>query len=329
MGTRRLLSRVADSLYWMARYVERAENGARSIEVNLNLMLDQATGSREQWEPLILVTGEQERFKELYGEARPRNVLRFLTFEAENPNSILSCFRKARESARSVRDTISTELWEQINKAYLMVQSEAATGRAINSPSGFFEEVRLASQLIEGIASSTLSHGETYHFYLLGRMLERADATTRLADVKYFILLPSLQHVGTPLDDIQWAAVLRSASGFQMYRQKHGQLEPKRIAEFLLLDREFPRSVRFCTLRADEAVHGITGTGPGTYSCPAEQRLGQLNAELNYTSIDELMNAGMHEQLDELQRKLNAIDTAINDAFFTLGPVDSTLAVSQ
>src|ERR1043165_1992180 len=241
-----MLSRVADSIYWMGRYVERAENVARFIDVNLQLMLDSSLGQIEQqWRPLVSTTGDNEDFEKRYREATQRNVIRFLTFDAENPNSILSCLRAARENARTVREIISSEMWIQLNKFYLMVNAAAAGGTA-GSLNEFFNEVKLSSHLFSGITDATMTHDEPWHFCRMGRKLERADKTSRILDVKYFILLRSATEGATACDDVQWAAVLRSTSAFEMYRKRHGRIWPKGIAQFLLLDVEFPRAIRFC-----------------------------------------------------------------------------------
>jgi len=207
-----MLSRVADSIYWMSRYVERAENVARFIEVNLQLMLDAPAGETQQWEPLVNTTGDWEAFGKRYGEPTQNNVVQFLTFDAANPNSIVSAVRAARENARSIREIISSEMWLQLNKFYLMVTAAARNSAAEANPHEFFDEVKTASHLFNGIAEATMSHGEPWHFFHMGRMLERADKTSRILDVKYFILLRSVEDVGTAYDDLQWAAVLRSAS---------------------------------------------------------------------------------------------------------------------
>jgi uncharacterized alpha-E superfamily protein len=316
-----MLSRVADSIYWMSRYIERAENVARFIDVNLHMMLDLPMGSAEQWAPLVITTGDDVPFTERYGTATQESVMQFLTFDRENPNSIISCLRAARENARSVREIISSEMWEQVNTFYLMVNAAASGGRALESPYDFFSEIKKASHLFEGLTNSTMAHGEGWHFCRLGRLLERADKTSRILDVKYFILLPSAADVGTPFDDIQWAAVLRSTSAFEMYRKRHHLLSPDRIVDFLLLDREFPRSVQYCLIKADESLHAISGTPIGTFRNPAEQHLGQLRAELAYAPVQEILAEGLHEFLDALQTKLNSVGDGIFATFFALRPI--------
>jgi len=313
-----MLSRVADSIYWMSRYVERAENVARFIEVNLQLMLDAPTGEDQQWEPLVNTTGDGEAFTKRYGEATQQNVIHFLAFAAENPNSILSCVRAARENARSIREIISSEMWLQLNKFYLKVTAAAKHSSAQANPHEFFAEVKDASHLFNGLAAATMTHGEPWHFYQMGIMLERADKTSRILDVKYFILLRSVQDVGTPFDDIQWAAVLRSASAFEMYRKRHGRIAPKSIVEFLLLDREFPRAIHFCLLTARDSLHGISGTPAGTFRHAPEKLLGQLCSDLSFTSVDEIINSGLHEYLDHLQTRMNQVAAGIYETFFAL-----------
>ena len=318
-----MLSRVANSIYWLSRYMERAENVARFIDVNLQMMLDLPSGLNEQWQPLVSISGDEVGFQKRYTAPTRENVIKFLALDSENPNSILSCFRAARENARTVREVISSELWEQVNTSYLTVTAAAAGPTLVYSPHVLFTEVKKASHLFDGVAEATMLHGEGWHFYRMGRMLERADKTSRLLDVKYFILLPSLSDLGTPLDDIQWAAVLRSASALEMYRKRHGHIVPEDIVEFLVLDGEFPRSIDFCLGAANYSLHAISGTPIGTYHNSAEQRLGQLRAELAYTDRQQIMSRGLHEFLDALQTKLNLVDQGVFETFFALRPLGS------
>ncbi|UZQ54977.1 alpha-E domain-containing protein [Trichothermofontia sichuanensis B231] len=313
-----MLSRVADSIYWMNRYVERAENIARFVDVNLHLLLESPTGMAQQWQPLVLTTGDLEFFEEHYGEANADNVIQFLTFDEDYPNSIVSCLRSARENARSVREVISSEMWEQLNQFYLMVR-EAAPGQPLSALHDFFTEVKLSSHLFAGVMDATLSHNEGWHFGQIGRLLERADKTARILDVKYFILLPSVQDVGTMMDEVQWIALLKSASAFEMYRKrrKH-RITPIGVVEFLVLDREFPRAMRFCLLQAERSLHQITGTPAGTWSNPAERALGRLRSELDYITAEEIIQTGLHEFLDSLQLQMNEVGQQIFETFFAL-----------
>jgi len=312
-----MLSRVADSIFWMSRYIERAENVARFVEVNWHLSLDSTDRAEAQWMALIATSGDEEEFTKRYGRATIENVIQFLTFDTANTNSILSCVRSARENARAVRDTISSEMWEQLNIFYLMMNDSAPSGKALETPFEFFGQVKMASHLFCGITDTTMSHNEGWNFSRLGRCLERTDKTSRILDVKYYML--SGNGAKMPItDDIQWAAVLKSASAFEMYRKRHRRISPDRVVEFLLLDREFPRAVMACLLTSNEALHAITGTPAGSYSCPAERQLGLLHSELGYAQVEEILEGGLHEYVDRLQTKLNDIGDAINETFFAL-----------
>jgi uncharacterized alpha-E superfamily protein len=311
-----MLSRVADSIYWMSRYMERAENVARFVDVNLSLMLDLPRTAGPQWRPLVDITGDTEAFAARYDKPTQRNVIQFLTFDTTNPNSILSCLRAARDNARSVREIISSEMWAQVNHFYLLVSGAAGNRRFVTDPQELLASLKMASQLFAGVTDATMTHGEGWHFSHLGRMLERADKTSRIVDVKYFLLLPTVEDVGTTVDDVQWAAVLRSASAFEMYRKRYGRIAPERIVEFLLPDLEFPRAIRSCLNSTRESLHAISGTPQGMFRNPAEQLLGQLCSELAFAQIDEIIASGLHEYLDELQTKMNQAGQHIRDTFF-------------
>lgn len=310
-----MLSRVADSIYWMSRNVERAENLARYVDVTFNFLLDLPAGSAEQWQPLVSTTGDRDYFEEHYGEATRQNVIRFLAFDPEYPNSIVSSLRFARENARSIRETISSEMWEHLNHFYHMVRSASRSLEHLESPQDFCHEVKMASHLFSGITDGTMSYGEGWHFARLGRMLERADKTSRILDVKYFMLLPKMQDVGTPLDDLQWSAVLRSVSGFEMFRKRHHGITPERVVGFLVLDRQFPRAIMHGIEAANESLHAITGSPLGTFWNPAEKCMGKLRSELAYIQVGEILAVGLHEFLDSLQTKMNDVGTAIYETF--------------
>jgi uncharacterized alpha-E superfamily protein len=309
-----LLSRVADALYWMSRYIERAENVARYIGVNLNLQLDLPLNPANQWQPLIDTSGDTEEFAKRYGEATQARVIEYLAYDHENPNSITSCLRSARENARSVREVISSEMWAQVNSMYLQFQTQ----RSMPEPERLldaFRDIRLGCHLFVGVTDSTMSHNEAWHFMRMGRKLERADKTSRILDVKYFMLLPKTSDVGTPYDDIHWAAVLKSVSGFEMYRKKYGRITPVEVVEFLIMDHEFPRAVNFCVRSAADSLYAITGTSPGTFRYRSEQLTGRLRSELEFTSVESVIQYGLHEYLDGLQSKMNEIDSALRTDF--------------
>ncbi len=315
-----MLSRVADSVYWLNRYIERAENVARFVDVNLNLMLDLPFGLAQQWEPLVWTTGDQEVFQKLYGKVTADNVIHFLTFDTEYSNSIMSCLTMARENARSIREIISSEMWEEVNRFYLMVK-EASEDKSHESLPNFFTQVKLASHRFAGVMDATMTHNEGWHFGQMGRLQERADKTARILDVKYFYLLPSAEWVGKPLDQIQWIALLRSVSAYEMYRKCQRRITPSSVAEFLILNRDFPRSIHFCLRAVEHSLHEITGTPAGTWSNGAERALGRLCAELGYTTINDIIEIGLHEFLDQMQSRINEVGDKMAETFFSFEPI--------
>jgi uncharacterized alpha-E superfamily protein len=316
-----MLSRVADSIYWLNRYIERAENIARFLDVNLNLLLDMPAGMGQQWQPLVLTTGDLTFFQKHYGEVTAENVIQFLTFDTQYPNSIVSCLQAARYNASSIREVISSEMWQQINNFYMLVKTAASNAPLLDT-AGFLAQVKQASHLFAGVMDATMSHGEGWHFGQMGRFLERADKTTRILDVKYFLLLPTPEYVGSALDELGWMALLRSASAYEMYRkQGEHRITPAGVAEFLILEEEFPRAIRFCLIEAERSLHKITGTPLGTWRSSVERALGRLRSELDYLTIDEIINRGMHEFLDQLQSQMNQVGDKIDETFFSVQPV--------
>jgi len=315
-----MLSRVADAIYWMSRYAERAENVARFVEANFYLTLDLPDGSQNQWLPLVSVTGDEALYLDRYERGDPERVLDFLLFDSEYWNSAFSCLNRARENARSVREIISTDMWEQINSAYHFINEAARSeprAAIFRNPYDFCRQLRTAVTLFAGLAHDTMSQGETLQFFRLGRMLERADKTSRILDIKYFVILPSVEAVGTAEDDLQWSALLGSTSALEAYRQAVGELRPRSVVAFLILDRSFPRAIRFCLLKADAALRRISGTPPGSFVNPVERALGRVCAELNYASVDDILTFGLHEYLDDLQVDMNVVDEEICSTFFS------------
>ena len=213
-------------------------------------------------------------------------------------------------------------MWEHINKFYLSVIDCGGLDAVSDDLADFYSSVSSTGQQFTGVTDATMTQGEGWHFCRLGRMIERADKTSRILDVKYFILLPQPSDVGTPYDDIQWMALLRSASALEMYRQRHGVLTPRNVVAFLILDREFPRAVLHCLTNANEALHCISGSKLGGFTNPAEQRLGQLRAKLAYSNADDIIGSGLHEFIDHLQEELNQVGESISETFFALRPIE-------
>lgn len=313
-----MLSRVANTIYWMNRYLERAENYARFLEVNFNLSLELPPDISAQWKPLVVTTGDWKLYESLYNKVEKSKVIYFLGFDDKNPNSIYNSIKNVRENARSVRPDITKEVWEQINYLYYLMKDEVAKKRwQKKDPRGFFTEIKKGCQLLYGIFDATISRTDGWHFGNIGQLIERADKTSRVLDVKYHMLLPEASKVGSPLDLIQWTALLKSVSAYDMYRKRFGKLTVSDVAEFLILDKVFPRSILHCLIYAEQSLQTITGSPTG-YSNSAERQLGLLKSQLEYADINEIFSSGLHEYLDNFQAKLNIVSSAVYDSFFSV-----------
>ncbi len=318
-----MLSRVANSLFWMSRYLERAENISRIVDVNLQSLLDYKTLDdkriKEQWDPLVNTLGDDELFAKLYKKADSRSVTEFLTFNEKNPNSILSSIVSARHNARSVRDQISLEMWEEINRLYLFIRSKETKKLWQENPYDFYREVKQTSYKLQGLTSATTVHDEGLEFIMMGRFLERADMTSRILDVKYKTLQGEVageEALEANQTIIQCAAVLRSSSAYEAYQHLYAsEVVPKRVAELLLLADAFPRSLRFCVRTFDHFLRKMTGSSPGYFTNEAEKLSGRLAAELSYTTIDEVFEIGLHAYLDNIQLKLSEIGGALFESY--------------
>lgn len=346
-----MLSRVADAIYWMNRYVERADNLARFVDVNLHLSLDLPAGTSADWAPIIATTGDDELFRGRYGAPEQGSAMRFLTFDRDYANSILRCLEAARENARSVREVISSEMWERLNKLYLSVR-EARPDEVLAAPHDFFTAIKQGASLFVGTTYLTMSHNEAWHFGRLGRLIERADKTSRIADVKSY----RLTHMAAPpemgaVDDIQWGALLKSASALEMYRKRHGRIAPATVVAFLLFDLEFPRSILHCLYAAEDSLGAILRSGTRLRYAPAEassatstaaaaeprggvahawpaaeaaaetaaeQRLVALLADLerHAARLPLALDGTLHQLLDGVQLRLNGVGDAIRTTFF-------------
>ncbi|MFW5759768.1 MAG: alpha-E domain-containing protein [Cyclobacteriaceae bacterium] len=322
-----MLSRLADAIYWMNRYIERAENYARFIDANYNLLLEMPPDMAEQWKPLVVATGDWSLYQSLYDDTSKEHVVNFLVFDINNPNSICNSVIRARENARVARPEITKEVWEQVNHLYHMVKDlsgEKAWKK--KDPRNFFNEIKKGCQLLNGIFDATITRNDGWHFGKAGQFLERADKTSRVLDVKYHIILPSADSVGSPFDLIQWAALLKSVSAYDMYRKKYGKLTSKDIAEFLILDKQFPRSILRCLLYAEQSLHTISGRNGSGYTNNAEKHLGQVRSRMEYTDISYILDYGMHEYLDDIQKQLNLVSNSVFKTFFA---IDSQIQMQQ
>jgi uncharacterized alpha-E superfamily protein len=308
-----MISRVAEHCFWMSRYLERAESAARVLEVNQTLLLDFVVPIEQQWKPLLIISGINDFPGELDGET----IQNHLTWDLGNLNSIASSIAAARENARIIREVISADMWERINHYYLWIQSPEARALYDRRRSDFYNQIKQINQLILGISEGTMSHGETWDFYLLGKYLERSIQTARILDVKYHILLPTPEHVGTPIDSAHWMAILTSCSGYEPFHKKRllGDLGHS-VAEFLIFDTLFPRSMRFCLNECRKAVHSMSGRPSGEPGNEVEHALHSLIRWLNLVKIDDFVRAGLHQELTRVIAQIQEIGNAIHRTYF-------------
>jgi uncharacterized alpha-E superfamily protein len=295
--------------------MERAENNSRILDVNLQVTLDSEhadTTDERDWRPIIATLEDQTLFDSLKLVANAETVCEFVTFAKTNPNSIVSCVGVARENARTVREYISSEMWERINGLYLWLNSAEARQLQAGSGIDFYRRLVDQSHQFHGSTDATLTHGDGWNFLQIGKFIERADSASRILDLKYHILLPSEEQVGGNVDTVQWQAVLKSCSGFEAYRKIHtGQVTPASVAEFIVLHDCFPRSIRFCVNALDAALHRLSGCDRAHFSNEVERLAGRLCSDLRYAKIGEIFKVGLHEYLDGIQLRLLEISDAM------------------
>jgi uncharacterized alpha-E superfamily protein len=323
-----MLSRVADSIYWLARYMERAENISRLLLSTQDLLLDagaEAADERQFWEPLLLTTGDDEVYAAAHPSITGAGVAEFLTLRTDNPNSMLNSVRAARENARTVRDQISDELWECVNSLRLFLESPDARAMQQQQPAAFYERVLLSSYQFQGIAGSTTPRGETWHFLRLGMMLERSDKVSRLLDTCSGISTEMAPHPSSR--PLRWAALLRSCSAWHALHTISPRLEPERIIEFLLLNDAFPRSVSYCVAEVQKTLEALCRSLPAAVEMKTPARLaGRLAADLRYSTLDEILAAGLHDFIDDFQTRLNNVGTAVFETFVLYAELDPVIS---
>jgi uncharacterized alpha-E superfamily protein len=309
-----LLARFAENSFWIARYMERAENLARILDVNETFARD-ARGSSD-WLPILRLHCDEERYFERYREADAAGVVRFYIIDRNNENSIVCCVRGARENARSIRHLISLETWVQLNVFYNWVSSLNSRNLNLAQLSRLCAQIKEGCQLHSGIVTGTLYRDQVFSFYRLGTFIELCDQVTRLVDIKYHALLPHWRDVGSAIDVAQWNALLRSASAYHGYRRVYPQeMTPTTVAGFILLDPYFPRSITHCVRYIESNLHDLLEHDELRHVVFPTSNLDHLK-ELAAHSPREVVGAGLHEFLDEVQIALLALGRQISDTFF-------------
>jgi len=331
-----MLARLAENLFWAGRYVERAEDTARMVDVTYHTLLESSSVEVSQsWMQLLDVLSARSAFGDRAPE--PAAVMRFLVLDPDHDGSITACVARARENVRSVRELVSSELWEAVNDLYLAMRSRDLAHELTDQPHGLFSFVRRSSMTIYGVASETMPRDEGWRFMALGRLLERAEMTCRLLEVRY----PQLERLAEAsrrpatstderprgadrVDFHHWIAVLKSASAFEAYRRRYrASMDPVDVAEFLLLAPDLPRSVLYCLLAASAQVDELCGG----VSSPAARRLGRVTASLQYRDVSELFDIGLHEFLDQVQVEIGLVTEAVAAEFFRHHPDGSMHAI--
>ncbi len=313
-----MLSRTADHLFWMSRYTERAENTARMLDVNYQTsLLPQSAGvAQVGWEGLLRISELMPAFEYQYGDVTSKNVLHFMVRDESNPSSIASCLRAARENARAVRGSLTTELWETQNQTWLELTRMLQSSAIEKDPSQFFEWVKFRSHLSRGVAIGTMLQDEAFHFYRMGTFLERADNTARLVDVKFQAVesdfYGAASQADQELDFYHWSAILRSVSAFEVYRKVYRNvITPEKVAELMILRPDMPRSLLACM---NEVVSNLRVVSNDT-SAETERQAGRLQAELLYGRIDEILANGLHAYLTQFLDRVNVLGTRISQTF--------------
>ncbi len=313
-----MLSRTADHLFWMARYTERAENTTRMLDVNVQTaLLPQSESSVELlWRGMLGISELQPQYEARYGKLTPKHVLDFMVRDPANPSSICSCLHAARENARAVRGTLTTEVWETINATWLELKNKLKSNGIDRDPAPFFEWVKYRSHLSRGVTIGTMLKDEGFYFARLGTFLERADNAARILDVKYHALaeLGVLDPTGVDhhMDFYHWAAVLRSVSAFEVYRKVYSDvITPARVAELLMLRGDMPRSLMNCM---NEVLTNLSHVR-NRHSGETERLAGMLHADLHYARVDDILRAGLHAYLTNFLERINDLGHRISRDF--------------
>ena len=314
-----MLSRTADHLFWLARYMERAENTARMLDVNYQMsLLPQSADKAEQgWRGLLSISELTGGFRERYGDVTPLSVMTFMVSDEANPSSIVSCLRAARENARAVRGTLTTEVWETMNQTWLEFNRLVRATSLERDPGTIFEWVKFRSHLTRGTQVGTMLMDEALHFVRIGTFLERADNTARLLDVKF--QARDSEFFGTAgakeaqeVDFYHWSAILRSVSGFEVYRKVYRNvIRPEKVAELLILRADMPRSLAACM---NEVVTNLRLVA-NEQSHETLRRAGRLQADLRYGRIDEILATGLHAYLTQFLDRVNDLGAGISRDF--------------
>lgn len=316
-----MMSRVAEHCFWLARYLERAENTARVLEVNQTLLLDFDVPFEQQWKPLLIISG----IHDYAGPFDAETIQNYLTWDRDNGVSIASTLAYARENARIIREVISADMWERMNYYYLWMQSAGAKDLYDNNRADFYNQIKRINQLLDGIGEGTMLHGEPWDFFKLGKFLERTSQTARILDVKYHLVKSNPSLVGTDLENAHWTAILKSCSGYEPFHKQRHSLERRlgvAVAGFLIFDPIFPRSIVFCLEKCREKAHAISGRPLDQAKNEIELILQSMVGRLSATTVDDMVQSDLHEGLTAIVNRTHEIGAAISRTYFDFKPED-------
>jgi len=323
-----MISRLAEHCFWLSRYIERAENIARLLEVNQNWLLDFDIPVELQWKPLLIISG----IHDYKGNLDKESILNFMTWDHENPCSIVSSMTQARENARVIREIISAEMWERLNYNYLWLQSNTAKDLYDNNRYELYNQIKRINQLLQGIGESTMLRTEAWEFYQFGRHLERSGQTARILDVKYHMVQTNPDISGSNIEISYWTSILKSCSGYEPFLKHANIIENQvgnAVAEFLILEESFPRSVLYCLKECLNSVTAISYRSKSKISNTTIESLKTLNSWLSNDETRQSIKVQLHAILTKIVDNVHSISDSMTSTYFDFNPDDHVLEMNE
>lgn len=311
-----MLGRTANDLYWLSRYVERAENMARLVEVGYRIVLlpREGEGYHQEWRSTLQSAGCEDGYVAKHGELDTRRVVDYLLFDPDNPSSVYSCLARARHNARAQRTAVTRDMWESLNSSWITFAAFDTRDFAPNKLPRLLDWIKERSALYRGALLNTILRNDTYHFSELGTFLERADNTARILDVKYYVLLPQIEMIGSKIDNVQWTAILRSVSAHRSYRWVYKEnVKPWRIAHYLILNKQLPRSLSYAYEELNRALEGLRALYGSTFAC--QSLAADTCRMLELTDVNQIFQTGLHEFLQDFIAQNNRLGSEISEAY--------------
>ncbi len=309
-----MLGKTAGGLFWMFRYLERSENTTRLLDAGVRIAVTRSSAAENEWASIVSTAGARDAFLARHDDFEAGKVIDFLLRDRNNPSSVLSVVESARNNARLVRTALTREVWEATNECWMTLKAALARPVSTKNLTDVLATVRQQSGLVRGALHGSMLRNDIYNFSRLGTFIERADSTARILDVKYYVLLPSVSHIGSSLDNVQWETILRSVSGMRAYRWKHGgEITPTGIAEFLVLDRQMPRSLAFCFNKIVDNLGYLADNYGQRHPC--HDMADKISKRFGKTTIASIFDYGLHEYIVDFLRDNNALGQQIEQDY--------------